>query len=80
MVQVIAYVIILGIILGLIGAMLPSLSLSVGGWTQAVQIVNYGFLFIDPAIFTVCFIVIVTLSQIDLLWSLGHWLIKVVKF
>lgn len=80
MVQIVAYVLILGIILGVLGSLLPTISLNVGGWVQAVDIINYGFLFVDPALFTVCFIVIITLYQIDVLWALGHWLIKVVKF
>lgn len=80
MVEVLVYVLILGLIITVVGVMLPALSFSVGGWSSAVAIINYGFLFIDPAVFTVCFLVIITMSQADLLWSLGHWLIKVVKF
>lgn len=80
MVQVFAYIIILGIIIAVLGAFLPTLAFNLGGWGQAVEIVNYAFLFIDPVVFVSCFAIIIILAQFDLLWGIAHWLVKVIKF
>lgn len=80
MVSVLAYIIILGIIIAVLGSFLPTLSFTIAGWQNAVDIVNYGFMFIDPMVFVSCFTVIIILSQFDLLWGIAHWLVKVIKF
>lgn len=77
MAQVAFTVAMLAFILGIVAAMLPTLSFNLGGWLQAVSIINYGFLFVEPLVFVTCFGVVIGLQQAELLYAIANWLIKV---
>lgn len=77
----IVYGILLAAALAVAGSMLPSLNFVslLPGWSNVVDIINYGFLFVDPTVFITCLTIIVLLEQSDLVWSIGQWVINLVK-